>query len=66
MTCYEGKHMVLAGALGITGLVLIAAGWPIVSALLLVMKDKLACGDMQLSEDMLGYYIHDYKMRCVV
>ncbi|KAG2428920.1 hypothetical protein HXX76_011164 [Chlamydomonas incerta] len=62
VTCYEGQHFVLAMALGIPGIVLFAAGWPSINAVLMSPLGRRLCGHKtRFTEDMTDYYLNDYN-----
>eukprot|EP00198_Chlamydomonas_reinhardtii_P002052 XP_001691388.1 predicted protein [Chlamydomonas reinhardtii] len=62
VTCYEGQHFVLAMALGIPGIILFAAGWPSINAVLMSPLGRQLCGHKtRFTEDMTEYYLNDYK-----
>jgi hypothetical protein len=56
VTCHEGRHATLVKALGIPGIVLFAAGWPVLVAILMSgLQPYLLCGRrFSLVKDMAG------------
>ncbi|KXZ55163.1 hypothetical protein GPECTOR_3g310 [Gonium pectorale] len=59
-SCYKGSHMGLAMGLGVPGVVLIAIGWPIISALLMTHKLP-GMKRIKFTESMTSFFLADFK-----
>lgn len=60
--CYKGAHLGLALGLGVPSIILIAIGWPLMSALL--VAGKISClTNIRFTEDMTEMFLADFKAK---
>ncbi|KAG2493106.1 hypothetical protein HYH03_008769 [Edaphochlamys debaryana] len=64
-TCYQGSHLGLVLGLGLPGCILIAVGWPLVSALLVAGKLPTCLINIRFTEDMTEFFLADFKAKYV-
>ncbi|GIL55405.1 hypothetical protein Vafri_10963 [Volvox africanus] len=62
LTCYKRSHLALTLGLGVPGVLLIAIGWPLMSALFMTGKLTML-NNIQITEDMTSFFLADFKAR---
>ncbi|GIL85176.1 hypothetical protein Vretifemale_13759, partial [Volvox reticuliferus] len=62
LICYKRSHLALTLGLGVPGVLLIAIGWPLMSALFMTGKLTML-NNIQITEDMTSFFLADFKAK---